>query len=92
MSVNSEQTILEPDEVLFPIDITDDGALPDVSHWRKSAEEIDAMRRQLLATSSNLSSLIDRGYNGAAHTRLQNAEHALREALRELYIASGIMK
>jgi hypothetical protein len=92
MSVNSEQVGLDADEVLFPMDITAEDSLPDVSHWRESAKEIDAMRRQLLATSSNLSSLIDKGYNGAAHTRLQNAEHALREALRELYIASGIMK
>ena len=92
MSVDSEQIILEPDEVLFPIDITAEESLPDVSHWRKTSEEIDAMRRQLLAISSNLSMLVDRGYNGSAHTRLQNAEHALREALRELYIASGITK
>lgn len=90
---SNEAAKLEPGEELFVIDITADtvDSLPDVSHWRKTSREIEGMRRELLGVSMKLAGIIDGRYNGAAQTRLQSAEHAVREALRELHIAYGIM-
>jgi hypothetical protein len=74
---------------LTPIEISSD--LPSVSHWQESRREIEQVKHELNAYSQRIACLIDRGYNGAAHTRLQSAEHALREAVMQLHIASGIM-
>lgn len=66
------------------------GELPDTSHWPAIKHLTEKLYRLTNADAWTVASLIDDPrYLGAANARLKAAESALREAARELHMASG---
>ena len=66
------------------------GELPDTSHWPAIKHLAEKLSRVTTADAWAIAELIDdRRYMGPAAERFRSAEKALREAARELFIASG---
>jgi|688.fasta_scaffold46756_4 hypothetical protein len=66
------------------------GELPDTSHWPAIKHLAEKISRVTTSDAWMIAELIeDRRYMGPAAERFRSAEKALREAARELFIASG---
>ena len=66
------------------------GDLPDTSHWPAIKHLLYKLYRQANSDAWVVASLVeDKRYMGPAAARIKAAESALREAARELFMATG---
>lgn len=66
------------------------GELPDTTHWPAIRHLLEKLHRVTNADAWAIAELIDDPrYMGPASARLRAAESALREASRELFMATG---